>query len=206
MTASELYSDISKHLTEDTKPSLYLAEAYCNPLFQEYPFSMLYNLKKTEQSPIHHPEGNVWNHTLLVVDEEARVKCKSKNQAVLMWAAFLHDIGKPSTTKLRKGKLTAYDHDKVGAALSTDFLKTFTDDAEFINEVYQLIRYHMQILFVVKDLPFADIEGLTLNTDIKELALLGLCNRLGRKGPDRNEEEKNVELFLQKCISGYKRQ
>ena len=161
---------------------------------------MLYNLKKTEQSPIHHPEGNVWNHTLLVVDEAARVKFKSKNQAALMWASLLHDIGKPSTTKSRKGKLTAYDHDKVGAELSKDFLQVLSADAKLVNQVYQLIRYHMQILFVVKDLPFADIEGLKLNTDIKELALLGLCNRLGRKGFDRNKEEKNIELFLQKCI------
>ena len=58
----------------------------------------------------------------------------------------------------------------------------------------------MQILFVVKDLPFADIEGLKLNTDIKELALLGLCNRIGRQGSDRTHEERNVDLFLQKCM------
>lgn len=32
---------------------------------------MLYNLKETEQSKVHHPEGNVWNHVLLVVDEAA---------------------------------------------------------------------------------------------------------------------------------------
>lgn len=200
MTTCELYSDINKHLLEDEKPSIYLNDVYNNTLFREYPFGMLFALKKTEQSPIHHPEGNVWNHTLLVVDKAANVKIKSKNQAALMWAAFLHDIGKPSTTKKRKGRITAYDHDRVGAELSAEFLKTFLTDEKFINEVYQLIRYHMQVLFVVKDLPFADIKGLKLNTDIKELALLGLCNRLGRQGSDTTKEEKNIELFLQKCI------
>lgn len=200
MTAHELYSDIGRHLLEDDKPSEFLNEAYNNPLFREYPFTMLFELKKTEQSPIHHPEGNVWNHTLLVVDEAAKIKDKSKNRAALMWAAFLHDIGKPSTTKTRKGRLTAYDHDKVGAELSRKFLEVFTDDKKFVDEVSNLIRYHMQILFVVKDLPFADIEGLRLNTDIKELALLGLCNRLGRKGQDSFQEKKNIELFLKKCM------
>jgi len=200
MTAFELFSDINKHLLEDSKPSIYLNEVYLDPIFKEHPFSMLYELKKTEQSPTHHPEGNVWNHTMLVLDEAANLKVKSKNQVALMWAALLHDIGKPPTTKLRKGKMTSYDHDKVGAELSKEFLHTFTDDAEFVNEVYQLIRYHMQILFVVKDLPFADIKGLKLNADIKELALLGLCNRFGRQGSDRTKEEKNIEVFLQKCI------
>lgn len=199
MTTFELYSDINKHLLEDEKPSIYLNDVYNNTLFWEYPFSMLCDLKKTEQSPIHHPEGNVWNHTLLVVDQAAKMKEKSKNQAVLMWAAFLHDIGKPPVTKVRKGRITAYDHDKVGAELSTKFLKMFTADEKFVNEVYQLIRYHMQVFFVVKDLPFADMKGLKLNTDIKELALLGLCNRLGRQGSDKAKEEKNIELFFRKC-------
>ena len=174
MTALELYAEINKHLLEDEKPSVYLNEAFYTPLFQERPFDMLYKLKETEQSPIHHPERNVWNHTLLVTDEAARVKQKSKNQAVLMWAALLHDIGKPATSKCMKGRITAYDHDKVGAGLAEVFLRSFTDDEKFVNEVSQLIKYHMQILFVVKDLPFADIDGLKLNTDIKELALLGL--------------------------------
>lgn len=200
MTANELYSDIGKHLLEDDKPSIYLDEVYHNPLFREYPFIMLFELKKTGQSPLHHPEGNVWNHTLLVVDEAAKIKEKSENRTALMWAAYLHDVGKPSTTRTIKGRLTAYDHDKVGSELSKKFLEVFTDDIEFVNAVSNLIRYHMQILFVVKDLPFADIEGLRLNTDIRELALLGLCNRLGRKGSDSALEEKNIELFLQKCI------
>lgn len=59
---------------------------------------MLHRLKGTEQSLLHHPEGDVWNHTLLVVDEAANVKNKSTDAAVFMWAALLHDIGKPDTT------------------------------------------------------------------------------------------------------------
>ncbi len=200
MIPFELYSEINRHLLEDEKPSEYLNEAYNSPLFQERPFNMLYELRKTGQSPQHHPEGNVWNHTILVTDEAARLKFKSKNQAVLMWAALLHDIGKPAATKVRKGRITAYDHDKVGAELAKVFLRTFSEDGKFTEAVSMLIRYHMQILFVVKDLPFADIEGLTLNTDIKELALLGLCNRIGRQGADRAREEKNVDLFLRKCL------
>lgn len=69
-----LYAEIEKHLLNDYNPSKYLNEIYNKPSFRQYPFIMLHKLKQTKQSPKHHPEGNVWNHTLLVVDEAAKIK------------------------------------------------------------------------------------------------------------------------------------
>lgn len=60
-----LYLEMEHHLLEDARPSDYFNEIYGIPLFQQHPFDMLHNLKKTMQSPKHHPEGNVWNHTML---------------------------------------------------------------------------------------------------------------------------------------------
>jgi putative nucleotidyltransferase with HDIG domain len=160
---------------------------------------MLHELKGTKQSPQHHPEGDVWRHTLLVVDAAAKEKGQSKNALAFMWAALLHDMGKPSTTRVRKGKITSYDHDKVGAELSRKFLSEFTDDVPFMDQVYFLVRYHMQILFVLNDLPFADIKGMKAHGDIHEIALLGFCDRMGRAGADRAQEERNMKLFMEKC-------
>jgi len=199
MRLCDLYADIERHLLQESKPSVYLKEIYHHPLFLQYPFTMLHQLESTRQSPVHHPEGNVWNHTLLVVDEASAVKSRSKNPVVFMWAALLHDIGKPSATRVQKGKITAYDHDKIGAELSREFLLEFTDDENFIHEVSALVRYHMQILFVLKNAPFADIQGMKRNTDVHEVALLGLCDRLGRTNCSRAEQESNIQLFLQRC-------
>ncbi|MDD2498520.1 MAG: HDIG domain-containing protein [Desulfitobacteriaceae bacterium] len=195
----EIYLDIDRHLLHDEKPSIYLNTIFCEPIFCRPPFNALYKLKEAKQSPIHHPEGSVWNHTLLVVDEAAKVKNKSKDARAFMWAALLHDIGKPDTTKVRGGKITSYDHDKVGAKLAKEFLEEFTDDSKFVEVVATLIRWHMQILFVVKDWPFADIKTMKQQVDINEVALLGLCDRLGRLNEDREEEEKNIQTFIQKC-------
>lgn len=194
-----LYLNIENSLLHDFNPSVYLEKVCTNPTFQQYPFSMLYKLKTTEQSKKYHPEGSVWNHTLLVVDEAAKIKTRSKNQKVLMWAALLHDIGKPSTTKKRKGRITSYDHDRAGAELSKEFLSCFTGDKNFIHDVCNLIRYHMQVLFVVNALPFADIQGMKHDTDIHEVALLGLCDRMGRLNADKLKEQKDIEKFLIKC-------
>jgi putative nucleotidyltransferase with HDIG domain len=116
-----------------------------------------------------------------------------------MWAALLHDIGKPETTRIRKGKITAYDHDKAGAELSKEFLRQFSDDADFIQKVSSLIRYHMQMLFVLNNLPYSDIRGMKRHTDIQEVALLCYCDRMGRTNSDEKKEEANMRLFLEKC-------
>lgn len=199
MTPLALYLEIHEHLLRDGRPSVYLEGVRIHPLFRQHPFVMLYRLQGTEQSPEHHPEGNVWNHTLLVLDEAARVRQESGDPSAFMWAALLHDIGKPAATRVRKGKITAYDHDKLGATLAREFLREFTDDGAFIEKVTNLIRYHMHILFVLKGLPFADIEGMLRDADVFEVALLGLCDRLGRTNCDRAAEEENVRRFLEKC-------
>ena len=191
--------EINTHLMQDKTPSEYFQNISDTPLFHEYPFQMLNRLKRAEQSPQHHPEGSVWNHTLLVVDAAAEVKEQSKNPNALMWAALLHDIGKPGTTRIRKGKITSYNHDRLGATLTEEFLLEFVNDEDFIQAVCALVRWHMQILFVVKDLPFGDINTMKQQTDVNEVALLGLCDRLGRTGADRRLEEENIRQFLQKC-------
>jgi putative nucleotidyltransferase with HDIG domain len=196
-----LYESINSHLLNDDSPSEFLNQISKEEEFTRYPFDLLLKLKYTNQSPVHHPEGSVWNHMLLVVDQAAKYKVKSKNPRAIIWAALLHDIGKPSTTRERKGKITSYDHDKVGAKLVKEFLSNFTTDDTFIELVSNLVLYHMQILFVVNDLPFADIKGMIKNSDIEEIALLGLCDRLGRTGANQEKEERNIELFLQKCKS-----
>jgi len=195
----DIFAEINMHLLKDEQPSFYINEQSKEPLFKQYPLELLNNLKQTMQSPKHHPEGNVWNHTLLVLDEAAKVKNQSHDKKVFMWAALLHDIGKPDTTRNYKGKITSYDHDKVGAELARKFLIEFTDEELFIQKGAELIRWHMQILFVVNNLPFADIKAMKKKIDINEVALLGLCDRLGRLEANRSKEESNIKMFLQKC-------
>jgi putative nucleotidyltransferase with HDIG domain len=194
-----LYLEIDNHLMNDHTPSVFMDGIKKKQEFRQYPFDMLSRLQDARQPPQHHPEGSVWNHTLLVLDEAAKGKDKSRDARVFMWAALLHDIGKPPTTRVRKGRITSYDHDKAGAELAREFLGEFGEDHDFIDKVSALVRYHMQILYVCKDLPFADIRGMKEQTDVSEVALLGLCDRLGRLGSDRASEENNIRMFIEKA-------
>lgn len=191
----ELYLSIENSLMNDEKPSENINYLANKEIFKVKPFSMILELKNVEQSPIYHPEGNVWNHVMLVIDEAAKLRHRSKDKKAFMWAALLHDIGKPPTTKVRKGRITSYDHDKEGEKMAIEFLSYFSEDEEFKNKVSKLVRYHMHILYVLKNLPFKDIEGMKKNVDLEELALLGLSDRLGRLGENREEEKENIEKF-----------
>lgn len=197
----KLFNEIERHLLEDSRPSEYLNGLLMNDLFRnEHPFRFLARLSKVEQSPKHHPEGNVWNHTMLVVDNAAQVKSKSSNIRVFMWAALLHDIGKATTTRLRKGRITSYDHDKEGEKLVHEFFKGFTDDEDFIEKVAKMARWHMQILFVTNKLPFQDIKTMKSETDVNEIALLGFCDRMGRgMEQDAQKEIDTMEHFIKVC-------
>lgn len=198
----KLYKEIDQHLLNDAKPSAYFEKLLTTPQFQSFPFSLLSRLYNIEQSPKHHPEGNVWNHVLLVLDNAANVKEQSTDRRVFMWAALLHDIGKATTTKLRNGKITSYNHDKEGEMLARDFLEALTQDYEFIIKVSRMVRWHMQILFVTKNLPFTSIKEMKHQVDINEIALLGFCDRLGRKTKlDYNKELEVMENFIKVCAN-----
>lgn len=200
MTLS-IYKQIDKHIMEDEKPSIFLNRLLKSGDLKAYPFSMLSDLVRVRQSPQHHPEGNVWNHTMLVLDLAAKYKNRSRSPRVFMWAALLHDLGKVPATKVRKGKITAYNHDKLGVGLAADFLREFNEEPGFISRVTAMVRWHMQILFLVKDLPFADTRKMLKELPLEEIALLGYCDRMGR-GKMTSEriraEEENIRIFTEK--------
>ena len=192
-----LFQEINSHLLADDMPSEYMNTLSKMGALKQYPFSLLEQLQLTEQSPKYHPEGNVWNHTMLVLDEAAKVRNRSNNPEVFMWSALLHDIGKPSTTKRRKGRIISYDHDIEGERLSLAFLQCFSSDDSFLQSVAAMVRYHMHMLYILKELPYADIKGLGKRVEIQELALLCLCDRLGRTGADYSAEVKNYKEFIE---------
>lgn len=180
MNNKEIFLEIENHLLNDDKPSIYLDQAVKNCMFDNYPLSMIKELKEVKQNPKFHPEGNVFIHTMMVVDEGAKHRNKSLNKRAFMWALLLHDIGKKPTTKVRNGKLTSYDHDKVGQNMAKEFLKYFNEDDNFVKEVTSLVRWHMQSLFVNKGSKFQNIEGMLKDVDVNEISLVTLADRLGR--------------------------
>ena len=194
-----MFLEIEHCLLEQEEPSKILDPLSETKEFQASAFGRMNQMKETEQSKQHHPEGHVWIHTMMVVDEAAKVRNESKDPRVFMWSAFLHDIGKPEVTRLRKGKITAYNHDKVGAEKTEELLNQVCEDSEFIKQVSAMVRWHMQILFIAKSMALADLKAMKREVDIDEVALLGMCDRLGRLGVERNKVMRDVAMFQKKA-------
>lgn len=207
MTCKELFLKVDDILQSSDKPSAEIRELIDEGEFNEKPFIKIKNLEDIEQDLIHHPEGNVLNHTLLVIDKASDLKEKSKNKRVFMWAALLHDLGKLTTTKKMKNKITAYGHDLQGEILSRQFLHQVTEDEEFINEVCILVKHHMQPLFFDKKLPYFKEKEIINDSNYEEVSLLSLADRLGRSalGEERIKlEEKRINNFKNFFADKYK--
>lgn len=196
------FNKITDELIKNKEPSKYFEDMFLKGNLDLEPFDKLKKLKDIPQSQIHHPEGDVWNHTMLVIDNGAYYKKYSNNKKCFMWALLLHDIGKIKTTKLRKGKWTSYNHDNVGAIEAKEFfIKLGVKDNEFIEKVENLIRYHMHFLYISKDLPFGNKEKMVKEVDLNDISLVFLCDRLGRGGLNKEDKEnvvKDIEGFMEK--------
>lgn len=99
------FLEFEKHLMGDVKPSEYFTALIKNDIFPKaYPFLVITDLIGVSQSPVNHPEGDVWAHTMLVVDNAARVRHRSADPRAFMWAALLHDLGKVPSTRRKDGR------------------------------------------------------------------------------------------------------
>lgn len=208
MRDKELFLEIEQHLLNDKKPSIYLEETLKHKRLDNYPFLMIKELEEVDQNPKFHPEGNVFIHTMMVIDEGAKVRERSLNKRAFMWALLLHDIGKKPTTKIRKGKLTSYNHDIVGAEMVREFLSHFNEEESFIEEVTALVRWHMQSLFVTKNLKYQNVDAMLEEVKVNDIVLVSLSDRLGRgnlKSGEIRETEKQISIFKEHIIKASKR-
>jgi len=194
----DIFLKIEKYLLHDEKPSIHLNEMKKNGELNNIPFVWIKDLENKKQNPEFHPEGSVWVHTMMVVDNGVNYRELVSDKRAFMWSLLLHDIGKLKTTRLRKGRWTSYDHDKVGEIEAEKFLRFFTKDNEFINKVTKLVRYHMHLLYVMKNLPFGDFEGLKTEVNKEDISYVFLSDRLGRGNmteADKRQVEEEVRRF-----------
>ncbi len=72
----------------------------------------------TPQDPEWHPEGDVWTHTLLAVDEAVPLLegLDTPRALAVVLGTLCHDLGKPSTTGMLEGRLRSYGHEEAGLA------------------------------------------------------------------------------------------
>jgi tRNA nucleotidyltransferase (CCA-adding enzyme) len=123
LPCERVWGEIEKLLLQARRPSIGLALAMdlgiVGTLFPE-----LRALSGCPQEPEWHPEGDVWVHTLQVVDE-ARTRIDDlprPQQITVMLGALAHDLGKPPTTAFIDGRIRSMNHEELGVPPATAFL------------------------------------------------------------------------------------
>ena len=96
------------------------------------------------QNPRYHAEGDVWNHTMLVLDEAAKLRSRAANPYWFMLSALTHDFGKAVCTEEQNGILHAYQHELCGLPIAEAFLLRITSETKCIEYVLNLAEFHMK--------------------------------------------------------------
>jgi tRNA nucleotidyltransferase (CCA-adding enzyme) len=99
------------------------------------------------QDPEWHPEGEVFTHTVLVVQKAINLadanQLDDNDRMVLFFAALCHDMGKPATTRMEGGRWRAKGHCEDGVAVAETFLASIGAPLWLIEQVRPLVREHL---------------------------------------------------------------
>ncbi len=179
-----LWEEFKKLFLKASKPSLGLVAADKLGILKLFP--ELKALQGVPQSPKWHPEGDVWAHTLMVLDEMAALKPEEPSKALIqMMAALCHDFGKPQVTQREQGRIRSIGHEQAGVAPTTTFIQKLTLEKGLLEKVIPLVREHMMpgnlyAADLKKKVSSAAIRRLSLRVPIDDLLILAKADYWGR--------------------------
>jgi tRNA nucleotidyltransferase (CCA-adding enzyme) len=142
------------------------------------------------QEPEWHPEGDVWVHTLQVVDQ-ARLRVDDlprPQRLAVMLGAVCHDFGKPATTAFIDGRIRSIDHEEQGVAPASAYLDRLNvrsfDGYDVRAQVLGMTAQHLKpgMWFKVKEeVGDGAFRRLAQKVDLELLARVAKADCLGRE-------------------------
>jgi poly(A) polymerase len=148
-------------------------------------------MKGCSQPEQFHPEGDVWIHTLMVLEE-----LKSPSPT-LAWAGLLHDVGKPATWSQAPGERIRFNgHEGAGANIALEICKRLKMSSEATQSILTLVADHLR-LNPIKEMKLASLKRLLRREDFRDLLELHRADcAASHGGMDLYEfaKEKLVEL------------
>ena len=138
-----------------------------------------------------HPEGDVWVHTLMVIDEaRGRLEGLERGPAVaMMLGALCHDLGKPATTAVIDGRIRSPGHEEGGVEPATSLLDRLNvhtlDGYDVRRAVLGLVAHHLKpSAFRKAATPVGDgaFRRLAQKVDLELLARFAKADCHGRAG------------------------
>src|SRR5580658_1480360 len=118
-------------------------------------------MKGVAQPPQYHPEGDVFIHTLLLL-EKLRPGAGGSISKTLAWGALLHDVGKPPTFRIAPDRIRFDGHVDVGVKMAAEILRRLRFPNRETDQILTLVDNHMR---------FGDVQRMKQSTLKKFLRL-----------------------------------
>jgi tRNA nucleotidyltransferase (CCA-adding enzyme) len=149
LPAERIRSEFEKLLLQAERPSIGFALAReLGVIHQLLP--EMEPLYECPQDPEWHPEGNVWVHTLMVIDQARQLNgdLDRPRLATIMLGAVCHDLGKPSTTAMIDGRVKSPGHEAAGVEATIRILDRLNintlDNFDVRMQVLGLVTEHLR--------------------------------------------------------------
>lgn len=141
LSVERILAELDKILLKASRPSIafqFLRETDLLRFFPE-----IAAMVDVPQDREWHPEGDVFVHTMMVIDEAAKLRRGDDDDRALMYGALCHDLGKPATTEELDGRIRSHHHDTEGVLLTEAFLGRLKAPSSLIARVGILVRHHL---------------------------------------------------------------
>ena len=102
-------------------------------------------MKGVQQPPQFHPEGDVWVHTLLLLEQLPHPCPKT-----LAWGALLHDVGKPPTFRVAPDRIRFDEHVSVGVRMAEEICRRLRFSNDDTEQIAALVANHMRFADALK--------------------------------------------------------
>jgi tRNA nucleotidyltransferase (CCA-adding enzyme) len=150
LSAERIFEELEKLLLKSRRPSIGFELLRETGLLRFFP--EIAALVGVPQEPDWHPEGDVFVHTLMVLDEAAALRSgEDAEDLALMYGALCHDFGKPETTEVIDSRITSREHDARGVPITERFLEGLRAPKELTRRVAALVRHHLAPAFFYRD-------------------------------------------------------
>ena len=190
LPAERVLGELEKLLLQADRPSIGFAWGRQLGVVERL-FPEMQALIDCPQEPEWHPEGDVWVHTLMVIDQ-ARQRIddlERPDRIIIMLGAVCHDFGKPVTTAVIDGRIRSLDHEEQGVAPTIRFLDRLNihsmSGRDVRGQVLGLVAHHLKPGMLHKrrdEVSDAAFRRLALKVDLELLARLAKADCLGRTG------------------------
>ena len=171
-------------------------------------FPELHALIGVPQSPEYHPEGDVWNHTMMTLDAMAEQVAGSKEEVgsgkkqklKFLLAILCHDLGKATHTQIETdGRIRAIGHEAAGVEPTRSLLARLTDEHDLIESIVPLVEYHLApaqyYRNTARDKTIRRLSvRLAPHANIRDLCVVAYADFLGR---DRDDARSGIDPSTQ---------